>query len=474
MKLALVDQDNPKTATSNGALPIEIPLAKPQSCSILPALAISLSDHALSYYSRCYVDVPYGLPEIADGHLKYALADCCYSQPQSVLSLAIFAVSHATFGRARNSHAALTVGCNKYLNALVKTAVALKDASEATHDEVLLAVMLLSFYENSVMHKTSHVSSLEVLASRSFAHHDGAMAVLNLRRQLDQRTKRSMELDKLVRRQLVRSLLLRSLPLPMWLRDGSQYGEYGFALELDRCMVGVAKLRHQASSLSVDPVSFPISDRYDHKARLRRLVAEAEALDGVLVLWANHLPTENRYSIRTVQEDRCGETGNRIFDGTVHIYPSMGHAGMWNRYRALRLAVNDIILKTLSVLAESLHSDTESLEEAVRLRILRLADDLCASLPYTLGLIEPYHVAGHSSAVVIKVPTSLKVDVKATTASFLCWPLTMASMVSEIPERHHRYLRNRLLDVSEIVGDGVLEGIATGFSTTLQRSANAP
>ena len=61
-----------------------------------PALDVPLHNQALSYYSRYYVEVPHGLPEIVDGHLKYATADRCYSQPQSMLSLAIFAVSHAT------------------------------------------------------------------------------------------------------------------------------------------------------------------------------------------------------------------------------------------------------------------------------------------------------------------------------------------------------------------------------------------
>ena len=212
MKTTLVTRDNPQIATSSksksfsrspdDALPIELPSAEPESSFVLPALDIPLDDQALTYYSRFYVEVPHGLPEIVDGHLKYALADWCYSQPQSILSLAIFAVSHATFGRARKSHAALAVGCRKYSKALVKTNLALKDTSEITHDEVLLAVILLSFYENSVMDKTSHVSSrdIQVMASRSFAHHDGAMAVLKLRRQLDQRTNCSMELDKLVRR----------------------------------------------------------------------------------------------------------------------------------------------------------------------------------------------------------------------------------------------------------------------------------
>lgn len=484
--MTLDTRDNPQIATSSkpeslfrspdDALPIEIPPAEPQSFFISPALDISLDDQALTYYSRYYLEVPHGLPEIVDSHLKYAIADRCYSQPQSILSLAIFAVSYATFGRARKSHAALAVGYTKYSKALVKTNLALKNASGVTRDEVLLAVMLLSFFENSVMDKTSHVSSrgIQVMASRSFAHHDGAMAVLNLRRQLDQRTSYGMELDKLVRRQLMRSLLLRSMPLPSWLRDGSQYGEHGSALELDRCMVGAAKLRHQASSLSVDSARLSIPDRYDEMVGLRRLLAEAQTLDDGLLVWANGLPIENRYSTRTVQDDGRVETGNRIFHGTVHIYTTVGHAGISNRYRAIRLTVNDIMLKILSVLAESPDSNTESLEKAAKLRIQYLADDLCASVPYMLGLIETHHVAGHDVTVVTKVPASLKVAVKATTASFLCWPLTMATMVSGIPEGHQRYLRDRLLDVSEIVDDGVLERIAAGFSPTSHRSANVP
>ena len=474
MRSSLIARDRSRTASSSGALPIETPLADPQSYSIIPALHVPLDDQALCYYSRYYVEVPYGFPEIVDGHLKYASTDLCYSQPQSILSLAILAVSHATFGRARKSHAASAVGCKKYLNALVKTNIALKDVSDATHDEVLLAVMLLSFYENAVTDKMSPVSNLQVMASRSFAHHDGAMAVLYLRRQLGQRTNRSIELDKLVRRQLTRSLLLRSMSLPIWLRNGSQYGEHGFALELDHCMVGAAELRHRASILCVDSVSLPKSDGHDDIVRLRRLLAEAQTLDNVLAIWANELSSEKWYSIQAVQQDGRVETSNKIFDDIIHIYPTVGHAGMWNRYHALRLTVNDIMLKTLSILAESFQLDTKSLEEAAHLRMLHLADDLCASVPYTLGLIEPHHAAVHDGTVVSKVPASVNVSVKATTASLLCWPLTMATMLSGIPERHHHYLTNRLLDVSEIVNDGVLEGVAAGFSTIPQSSANAP
>lgn len=96
------------------------------------------------------------------------------------------------------------------------------------------------------------------------------------------------------------------------------------------------------------------------------------------------------------------------------LFTSIRHAGMWNRYYALRLTVNDIMLKTLSILAKSFQLDTKSLEEAAHLRMLHLANDLCASVPYTLGLIEPHQAAVHDGIVVFKVPPSLNVAVKAT------------------------------------------------------------
>ena len=103
LRSSLITRDGSRTASSSGALPIGTQLADLQSYSITPALNVPLDDQALCYYSRYYVEVPHDFPEIVDGHLKYASADWCYSQPQSILGLAILAVSHATFGRARKS-----------------------------------------------------------------------------------------------------------------------------------------------------------------------------------------------------------------------------------------------------------------------------------------------------------------------------------------------------------------------------------
>lgn len=455
-----------KVSKPPDAGPPKLP-AEPRWLSIPVSLNTSQDDQALSYYLRCHVEVSDGWPAIVDrwdNHLRYAFTDQHYSQPQSVLSLAISAVSHATFGRARKSRAALAIGSTQYSRALVKINRVLSDPSQATHDDVLLAVMLLSFYENSAADKTSNVSSsdIETIASGSFAHHKGAMSMLRLRRRVGQRTSRSMELDKLVRRQLIRTwILLNRLP-PPWFLDGSQFEE-GVALGLDYCMVETAKLRHQISNLAASLASLLPSAHVELMARSYRILARAQTLDASLDTWANHLPVDYSYSIHNIEDDERIEVGDAIFDSTVHVYPTVGHAGLWNRYRTLRLIVYEIILRCLSMCARSSDSSMESLVQATTLKIRRVAEDLCASIPYLFGLLEVQHQPEQGLAVFAKVPACLKMAVKASTAAFLCWPLNEALLIHRIPERHRRYFRDRLLDVSEIVDDGVMARVAIEF-----------
>ncbi|KAF2489369.1 hypothetical protein BU16DRAFT_586436 [Lophium mytilinum] len=476
---------------------VSVPTPPPESqtSSIPLAFTTPLTEQALTYYSRCYIESPPNLPEIADGHLSRVLVSSCFSRPHSVLSLAIAAVSHATFGRARENQVALAVGRSTYSKALTATNQALRDVEGVVLDEVLLAVMLLSFYENSVMErsqaKKTETSSdlmrnrqggeIQDIAARSFAHHNGAMAMLSLRCQSSHRKAESLELDKLVRRQLLRSLLLRSMPVPPWLRDGEKFGECGIALGLDDCMVKSATLRYQTSTIAADYFAgLSLLGRHEEMTRLRRLLVEAQTLDDLLVLWSNSLPPEDWYTTFAIERDGIDEAGNMVFDGIVHVYPTVGHAGMWNRYRALRLTVNDIKLKILSLLAGFPEINTASLIGAVHLRIQHLANELCASVPYMLGLLEKGRETDGVAIITCKDMGSLKCAVKGATVSFLCWPLTMATMLSTIPAKHQRYLRERLLDVSEIVDDGVLERVAAGFSspsdssTETAASATAP
>ncbi|OAX84227.1 hypothetical protein ACJ72_01413 [Emergomyces africanus] len=435
--------------------------------SISQSLGTSIAEQALNYYYRNYLEMEHLLPDVADSHLKYVTASRCFTEPQSILSLAIFAVSHATFGRARKCQTSLTVGGGQYSQALVKTNLALHNVSHATDDDVLLAIMLLSFYENSVMDRATSLTSSQAIqnwASRSFAHHDGALAVLKLRRQAPQRTRSALVLDKLVRRQLTRSLLLRSISLPTWLEDGSEYGEHGSALELDNCLAEVAKLRDRAQRIFTNFPNISQSVGCDKRAIIHQLLKEAHTADSALLSWTDNLPLEEWYSTHPVKENAHDVANGGVFGSTVHIYPSVGHAGMWNRYRALRLGVNDIIIRALSTLAGMTDSNgaNEPLAKSVKLTMLQLSDDVCASVPYMFGRVQPGGATG-GEVTITASPASSKIAVKATTAALLCWPLATAAMVAGIPEKHEQYLTNCLREVSEIVDDGVLERLAVFF-----------
>ncbi|KGQ02155.1 hypothetical protein PAAG_11109 [Paracoccidioides lutzii Pb01] len=435
--------------------------------NITPTHEVSLDQYAVFYYYRNFLQMEHIIPGIVDSHLNYVMAGCCFSQPQSVLGHAIFAVSYATFARAEKSYSALTRAATTYLKALMKTKMSLYNASYAKDDEVLLAVMLLSFYENTAMDsRAPPISGLVLLnlVSRIFAHHDGALALLDLRRKQSQRTKCGLGLDKVVRRQLLRSLLLRSSAPPSWLADGAEYGEVGSLLELDRCTVEVSKIRERAKNLLLLSPKFSPVDWYGGTTILNQLLEDAWATDGLLVSWTNNLPMQYLYSTIAIQNNW---SRIKLFDPTaVHIYPTVGQAAMWNRYRVIRLALNEVILKILSILDEITNSvgTTESLAAAVKLTIKRMADDLCRSVPYMLGIFEAMAADGRDAAVITNVPTSGKITVKATTGALLCWPLAMTAMMCAIiPDKNLQYLRICMLEVSEVVHDGVLERMAAAF-----------
>ncbi|KAF7929190.1 uncharacterized protein EAE98_005109 [Botrytis deweyae] len=395
---------------------------------------------------------------------------------RSTLQLAILAIAHTTFGRSTKNLAALSIGSKIYSQALAATNLALRNSERVVMDEVILTVLLLSHFENSVTQKAQFVAKdIKIIAAKAFNHHDGAIAILNLRLQSQQESYRShysilpthssnsstshknsgSELDKITRRHLVRSLLLRSMPIPSWLKNGRVFGEIGSSLVLDQCLVEVADLGCCVShaSIGLDGISARGSGQITTK--MRGLLVLAQELETKLVRWAKEVPMVDYWSTFRVTVDDDDEPGaNDVFDQMVHLYPSISHAAMWAQYRAIRLHMNDIILKVFHSEIESSKPDTKFQEDIVILNMEKLALDFCASLPFVLGWIE---LGGTGMKMVRK---GRRNAVKASTASLVCWPLTVSTIVSEIPEQHRSYLKSRLRDVSELVDDGVLETIA--------------
>ena len=108
--------------------------------------------------------------------------------------------------------------------------------------------------------------------------------MLRARQQRDPLNRRSLDLDKLVRRPVIRAVLHRSTGVPTWLVDGAIFGEGGFSLELDKWTVSVARIQREAQSLS--PILNPSTQNAKYPAvdQLKPLVEEAINLDNEIFL----------------------------------------------------------------------------------------------------------------------------------------------------------------------------------------------
>ncbi|KAF7893431.1 uncharacterized protein EAF02_000969 [Botrytis sinoallii] len=109
---------------------------------------------------------------------SHAISTC------STLQLAILAIAHTTFGRSTKNLAALSIGSKIYSQALAATNLALRNSERVVMDVVILTVLLLSHFENSVTQKAQFVAKdIKIIAAKAFNYHDGAIAILNLRLQ---------------------------------------------------------------------------------------------------------------------------------------------------------------------------------------------------------------------------------------------------------------------------------------------------
>ncbi|KAF2097822.1 hypothetical protein NA57DRAFT_57005 [Rhizodiscina lignyota] len=176
--------------------------------SIVKPLNLPLSVYATYYYVSNHTDYRDNLPEISNGHAKYIPSRWIRSNPESAFHLVMTAISHATFGRAKHSAAAVAEGHKIYQQALSYTKRALNDALQVMSDELLLTVMVMCTYENTVFSpKDSENMPIGTpdsrsRFSRSFYHHEGAAALLKLRVEQEM-SKESLVVSKVVRRGLV-------------------------------------------------------------------------------------------------------------------------------------------------------------------------------------------------------------------------------------------------------------------------------
>lgn len=244
----------------------------------------------------------------------------------------------------------------------------------------------------------------------------------------------------------MRSCLHRGVPVPDWLqKEAEELGSNDPVAVLDNLYTRLTILRSKCLQL-LHQCDNPVTSQLD------ALMIELEELDFAFEFWEYILPDDWRCSLYSPQ-DVGSPRSHVLYEGSAHIYLTLDHATIWNRYRAGRLIVISTYLRFLTLVKISPQNrDLNTQIQKFRSTIDCLATDLCRSVEFFFD-----------SATVVSIErgwhranSDLNSELSPMAATLLAWPLTIAISTEFVPKKQKCWLRKKLEDISVILGTNLL------------------
>lgn len=251
----------------------------------------------------------------------------------------------------------------KHWHALTLTNKALSDPLTAVRDSTLMTVILLQLYEALTW---SDASSLKNWT----AHVDGAATLLKLRGAEQFKSPIGLAMFTYIKQRTISGCLRQSKAVPVHLiRLGRISRRYQTADEL------------QATNLTEIVTEYC---HFRHELRQKQLV-EPDAivkrliqLDCKLLNWERNLPNSYRWQRVHVPNTTV------ILEGKFDVYTRRWAAAVWNKYRDLRIFINQKLRSYLALASSAGTRDTADRVSALQRTIRTLSSDLCASVPFIM------------------------------------------------------------------------------------------
>ena len=374
-----------------------------------------------------------------------------------MVDLALSSMALAVYSRTQQHPPAATEASSKYYR-LLRVAqeriaqVGIPTLDERNIDACLLAVFLMGRYE-SATYRPGDLNSKDSFTSlQSWSHHDGAMAILKVWNDNLSRNPASF-IIKQTRRGLIKSSLLRNLPLPEWMLDGDRFGEHDLELDYDRIVIRIVNLHYAFASLQ---------QKNDLEiAKAEELSNEARELDKALQDWAAQFPSTWSYQRHILTEPDSWPT-RHFYSSVVYSYSRFGYAAVWSLYFAARMLINSTRLRVLELSRPNPLVDftyeRQRLECITQLKAM--ADSLASTIPFCL---ERFKVVDNPNSSIRQTSITLNTnkEIKPYLASFAIWPLTIASSLERIDVTQQLWFRSELARLGRITGAGVLECVET-------------
>ncbi|KAK5113609.1 hypothetical protein LTR85_010838 [Meristemomyces frigidus] len=278
----------------------------------------------------------------------------------------VSALGMLSVARKNNEQSIRLAAAQKYARALCLTQQALEDADRVRLDETVATVALLALHE-SLMLETPYNMAISAI------HLEGASELLRLRGQEQFRSKVGRHMFARLASQIVMSCLHAERPVPNSLLLLMREARNCLWVEETLAMV----LLDIAARLSTVPT---LGNNYEMTALLAAYHASV-AIERDLADWAASLTS--RFLFRRV----TGKQSDETLLATHDIYETHIAAAHLNRYRCIRIGVNEKILRFTELISARLpeaDKDIISQQQQSLACIVRLSEDICYSVRFFL------------------------------------------------------------------------------------------
>lgn len=389
-------------------------------------------------------------------------------QPSPMIEVGVSSMALAIYSQSYRHHGAAIEASVKYQQLLKLAQVLLPQLDETNIDGCLLAVFIMSRYEASTGYMVgpdAAFSSPSGSSTRSYSHHDGGMAILKVWRHCpDRRRLPATESIKFTRRGMIKSAILRNLPLPGWIVDGGPFGEQGLELDYDGLIVRMVNLRPRVSFLlrqegdTTSPQLTSLAQELDQ---------EAQDIDQALERWTSQVPSAWHYDQHTLADSPHPWPKRHVYSRKAYSYSSPAYAHLWNHYFAMRMLLNSTRLKILQSLLRFPTDDTAVIkqqEQECLSQIEVMACSLASSIPYCLQRLrikeEGQDAPSDPSPARQKCSLTLSdaEEISPYMASLVMWPLTIAAGLDQgLNAELQAWLRSELVSLGRVIGATVFE-----------------
>lgn len=409
-----------------------------------------LKTRAVAYYVQYHLPKLEGMPDLSKG-----LTDCISVWSDSgrscpMVDLALSSLALAVFSRTQQHPPAATEASSRYYQLLRVAQERIARLQAPTLDEsnieaCLLSVSLMNRYEGATMTPATKPTMDLFTSSQGWAHHDGAKAILKLWKDNFSHNVPTFIVMQ-TRRDLIKSSLIRSVPLPDWMQDGSQFGEQGVELEYDRILVRVVNLHHAATM--IQQANNPPNSSTENLSNVAR------ELDEALHKWTRHIPEMCTYQPHVVTSP-TGWPRKHFYSSIVYSYPTPAYASAWAQYFVVRMIINSTRYKVLELgrssplIGPTYEKDRQECITALKV----MADNLASSIPFSVERFEIDKSSTNQSSITINTDD----DIKPYLARLVVWPLLIACGVEGIDIKQKMWFTSELAAFGRITGDGIFE-----------------